>query len=486
MPGPSVLIIGAGFGGLAMALELRAAGLTEFTVLERAAGLGGVWRDNTYPGAGCDVPSPLYSFSTVPNPDWPMRFSLREDIHAYMHRVVRDHDLGPHLRFGVAVESAEYDEAAAQWLVTTDSGEVLRADVLVPAVGQLSRPAVPDLPGMAGFRGTAFHSARWNHDCDLTGKRVAVVGTGASAIQFVPEIAPRAGRVTVFQRSAPWVLPKPDVRYRPWHKRLFRRVPAVRLVERFAIWLLCEILALCLVDLPVLRKGIARLALWHLHHQVSDPRLRAELTPDYAPACKRALFSNDFYPALTRPDVDLVTEKITGITPAGVRTADGVEHPADVIVYGTGFAASEFLAPMTIRGLGDRTLAGTWADGARAYLGVAVPGFPNLFLMYGPNTNLGVGSIIYMLESQACYIVGLVRSLRPGRALDVRAEVADRFDRRIQARLRRSVWTLCSSWYRDASGRVTNNWPGTVTSYRLQTRRAGRSDYRELASAARG
>ncbi|TDQ01390.1 flavin-containing monooxygenase [Labedaea rhizosphaerae] len=479
MPGPSVLIVGAGFGGLAMALELRKAGLTEFTVLERADDLGGVWRDNTYPGAGCDIPSPLYSFSTVPNPDWPMRFSLREDIHDYMRRVVDEHGLRPHLRFGVAVEAAAYDEAEAEWVVTTGTGEVLRADVLVPAVGQLSRPALPDIPGMAGFRGPAFHSARWDHGVPLDGKRVAVVGTGASAIQFVPHVAREASRLTVFQRSAPWVLPKPDVRYRPWHKRLFRRLPLTRLVERFAIWLLCEVLALGLVDLPVLRKAVAWLAGWHLRHQVADPGLRAKLTPDYAPGCKRALFSNDFYPAMTRPNVELVTEKITEITTGGVRTADGIEHPADVIIYGTGFAASEFLAPIAIRGRGGRALAEAWSNGARAYLGMTVPGFPNLFLMYGPNTNLGVGSIIYMLESQARYVVDLLRTVRPGRALEVRAEVADRFDREIQARLRRSVWTLCSSWYRDQAGRITNNWPGTVTAYRVKTRRAERSDYHE-------
>jgi cation diffusion facilitator CzcD-associated flavoprotein CzcO len=481
--GPRVVIIGAGFGGLAVATELVRAGFHDFTILERAGEIGGVWRENTYPGAGCDIPSPLYSFSHRPNPDWPMRFSLQADIKAYLEEVAREYGLTGRIRFGTGVASADFDESASRWRVRTEAGEVIEADVLVPAVGQLSRPAMPDIPGRESFRGPAFHSATWDHDVDLAGKRVAVIGTGASAIQFVPELQRVAGHVTVFQRSAPWIVRKNDVAYRPWHRRLFRRLPVTQKFERFRIWLICEFLSLGLVDVPPVRAYLGRLGRKHLERQVPDGELRAKLTPDYAPGCKRALFSNEFYPALTKPNVALETEKIVGILPEGVRTADGVVHEADVLVYGTGFRASDFLVPMAVRGRDGAELAETWRDGAWAYLGITVPRFPNLFLVYGPNTNLGGNSIVYMLESQARYIVQAVRTLagRPGVALEVKPEVAARFDTVLQRRLGRSVWTRCSSWYRNEAGRIVNNWPGTVTQYRLRTRALKLGDYRAIA-----
>ncbi|MEU0512849.1 NAD(P)/FAD-dependent oxidoreductase [Amycolatopsis sp. NPDC006125] len=485
---PSVVIIGAGFGGLAVATELVRAGFRDFTILERADEIGGVWRENTYPGAGCDIPSPLYSFSHRPNPDWPMRFSLQADIKAYLEDVAREYGVTGRIRFGTGVAAAEFDEATGRWRVRTEAGEIIEADVLVPAVGQLSRPAVPDLPGRESFRGRAFHSAAWDHDADLTGKRVAVIGTGASAIQFVPKLQQIAGHVTVFQRSAPWIVPKNDIAYRPWHRALFRRLPVTQKIERFRIWLICEFLSLGLVDLPLVRRYLERLASRHLTSQVPDPELRAKLTPDYEPGCKRALFSNDYYPALTRPNVTVETEKIVEIVPEGVRTADGVVHEADVLVYGTGFRATDFLVPMTVRGRGGAELADTWRDGAWAYLGITVPQFPNLFLVYGPNTNLGGNSIVYMLESQARYIVQAVRALasRPGVALDVKPEVAARFDTVLQRKLGRSVWTRCSSWYRNEAGRIVNNWPGTVTQYRLKTRALDLNDYRAIVAGGDG
>ncbi|GAB3572515.1 NAD(P)/FAD-dependent oxidoreductase [Amycolatopsis endophytica] len=480
---PAVVIIGAGFGGLAVATELVRAGFHDFTILERAGEIGGVWRENTYPGAGCDIPSPLYSFSHRPNPDWPMRFSLQADIKTYLEEVAREYGLTGRIRFGTGVASADFDESSCRWRVRTEAGEVIEADVLVPAVGQLSRPALPDIPGRESFRGPAFHSASWDHDVELAGKRVAVIGTGASAIQFVPELQRVAKHVTVFQRSAPWIVPKNDVAYRPWHRRLFRWLPVTQKIERFRIWLVCEFLSLGLVDLPIVRAYLGRLGRRHLERQVPDRELRAKLTPGYAPGCKRALFSNEYYPALTRPNVTLETEKIVEILPEGVRTADGVVHEADVLVYGTGFQASDFLVPMTVRGRDGTGLAETWRDGAWAYLGITVPRFPNLFLVYGPNTNLGGNSIVHMLESQARYIVGAVRTLagRPGVALDVKPEVAARFDTVLQRRLGRSVWTRCSSWYRNEAGRIVNNWPGTVTQYRLRTRALELGDYRAIA-----
>lgn len=474
---PSVIIIGAGFGGLAVALQLQRAGYDRFTILEKSDTVGGVWRENTYPGAGCDIPSPLYSFSFEPNPTWPKRFSMQADILQYLKDVADKRGITPRIRFGSEVSSAEFD--AGRWRVYTADGVEHHADVLVNAVGQLSRPALPSIPGIDTFTGASFHSAEWDHSVDLRGKRVAVIGTGASAIQLVPAIQPEVETLTLFQRSPAWVVPKPDVEYKKWHHRMFTMVPPTRLAERFAIWGFCEVMALGLVDVPAMRPMIASAGKRHLRKQVDDPSLRKVLTPDYVVGCKRALFSNEYFPALTQPNTSVVTDPIAAITPAGVRTADGVEHEVDVIVYSTGFKTSEFLAPMSIVGLDGARLADEWRDGAHAYLGLAVPSFPNMFVMYGPNTNLGVGSIVYMLESQARYITELVGELdrRPGTYFDVKADVAQRFDEELHARLGKSVWTLCSSWYRNAAGRIPNNWPGTMTAYRRRTRKPDLADY---------
>ncbi|PRX46000.1 cation diffusion facilitator CzcD-associated flavoprotein CzcO [Prauserella shujinwangii] len=474
------LIIGAGFGGVAMAIELRRSGFHDFVILEKADDLGGVWRENTYPGAGCDVPSPLYSFSFERNHLWPRRYSAQPDIHAYLDGTARKYGVTSHIRFGTEVTSAEFDEASARWRVRTADGGEYSARVLIPATGQLSRPAFPAIPGIETFRGRSFHSAEWDHGCDLTGKRVAVIGTGASAIQFVPEIQPKAARLTVFQRSAQYIMPKRDHAYRRWHHRLFRALPFVQTLDRLSFWLYAEFAQQCLsrwqVMIPVFKKQTEK----HLRAQVADPRLRRKLTPDYEIGCKRVLFSNDYFPALTKSNVELVTERIAEITPDGVRTADGTEHPADVIVYGTGFAALDLLAPIKIHGLDHRPLSEAWSEGARAHLGITVPGFPNMFLMYGPNTNLGGGSIIYMLESQARYVRDAVRRLtaRPGAYLDVRPEAEQRWDTEVQRRLARSVWTRCSSWYRNEHGRVVSNWPGRTAEYRRRTRGLDPADFR--------
>ncbi|MCP2295708.1 Predicted flavoprotein CzcO associated with the cation diffusion facilitator CzcD [Nocardia amikacinitolerans] len=482
MSTPSIIIIGAGFAGLGMALELRRAGLENFTILERAADLGGVWRENTYPGAACDVPSPLYSWSAEPKSDWPRRFSEQRDIHDYMRGVARKHDLARYIRFGTEVTDAEFDEGTGRWRVSTADGAQLDADILIPAVGQLSRPALPNLPGIDTFTGVAFHSAEWNHDVDLTGKRVACIGTGASAIQYIPRIQPKVEHLTLFQRSAAWVLPKPDVEYSALHHAMFKYFPPSRWAERFAIWSFFEVLALALTDIPAIKSPVIALADRHREKQVPDPELRAKLTPDYAAGCKRGLFSNEYFPALAQPNVTVETTAIEAVTPTGIRTVDGVEHPVDVIVYGTGFKGTEFLAPMNIYGLGGRKLADVWGDaGARAYLGLSVPNFPNLFMMYGPNTNVGSGSIIYMLESQARYIRQVVEYLaeHPGRFLAARANVEQQWDDWLQRRLKDTPWNFCSSWYRNAAGRITNNWPGATVLYRWKTRTFDPSDYDE-------
>ncbi|SNY87816.1 Predicted flavoprotein CzcO associated with the cation diffusion facilitator CzcD [Nocardia amikacinitolerans] len=476
---PSVLIIGAGFGGIGMAIELRRNGIRDITILERAADLGGVWRENTYPGAACDVPSPLYSFSFEPKPDWPQRYSGRDAIHDYLRGVARRHELLDDIVFGAEVTGAEFDEQAGRWTVRTADGAARTADVLISAVGQLSRPALPDIPGIDTFAGASFHSAEWDHDVRLEGKRVLCVGTGASAIQYIPEIQPKVEHLTLFQRTAAWVIPKFDTDYSPLQHKLFAKLPGALLVERFGWWSTGEFVSLGLVEFPAIARGVARIAERHLRKQVPDPELRAKLTPDYPIGCKRGLFSNDYYPALTQPNVAVETTAITEVVPEGVRTADGRLHEADVIIYGTGFKGTEFLWPMQIYGRGGHKLADTWADGAHAYLGIAVPDFPNLFLVYGPNTNLAAGSIIYMIESQARYIRQAVRLLaeNPGHCLEVRGEQEREFNDALQRRLARTPWNFCTSWYRTASGRITNNWPGTVSSYRRRTRRLNRDDY---------
>ncbi|OBK92824.1 4-hydroxyacetophenone monooxygenase [Mycobacterium asiaticum] len=480
---PRVLVIGAGFGGLAAAYELSRDGLAEVTVLEKAHDIGGVWRENTYPGAACDVPSNLYSYSFARKTDWGRRYAEQPDILGYIHDTADRFGLRKLVRTGVEVTSAEFDESTATWRVTTSSGDVFEAEVLVPAVGQLSRPALPNIPGLETFTGPSFHSAQWRHDVDLAGKRVAVLGTGASAIQFVPRIRQTAGHVTVFQRSAPYVVPKVDRAYTEKHHAAFAKVPGFSAAMRGAIWETTELLGLALTRVAPLARVLQALASANLKRHIKDPVLRAKLTPDYPIGCKRVLFSSDWYPALACDNVSVETDAITEVTPTGVRTADGQLHEVDVIIYGTGFKATEFLAPMTITGRGGRDLHAEWAEGARAHLGMAVPGFPNMFLIYGPNTNLGSSSIILMMEQQAGYIRQLTEELARrgmGRAFEVRRDVEEAYDAAVQSRLENGVWTTCDSWYRTESGRVTTNWPGLVHEYQHRTRVAAIEDYHEV------
>ncbi|HEY0905280.1 MAG TPA: NAD(P)/FAD-dependent oxidoreductase [Marmoricola sp.] len=481
MNSPRIVIIGAGFGGLGTAIELKRHGFTDITILEKAGDIGGVWRDNTYPGAACDVPSNLYSWSFAANPGWQRRYSGQADILRYMHRVATDLGVRDLVRTGVEVTGAAYDEETGTWRVETADGETLTADFLVAAVGQLSRPSIPDLSGRDRFRGPAFHSAQWDHSVDLRGKRVAVLGTGASAIQFVPGIQPAAGHVTVFQRSAPYVVPKPDIAYSRGRRQLYARVPAAQGFGRSLTWVLSEQLNKSLTGTAPMKKVME--AAWHvlLRAQVRDPELRAKLRPDYPLGCKRLLFSNDWYPTLVQPNVDVVTHGVVEVLPDGVRSADNVVHPADVIIYGTGFTATEFLAPIKVQGVGGTALDDVWSDGARAYLGICVPGFPNLGLVYGPNTNLGGSSIINMMESQSAFIRQLVERVRDGGSIAVSAQAEQRFDDEVQRRLRDSVWGGCASWYRDEGGRVTTNWPGTVTEYKERTARLDPADFEEAS-----
>ncbi len=488
--GPRVVIVGAGFGGLGAARELLRQGISDVTILERADDVGGVWRDNTYPGAACDVPSPLYSWSWAINPAWGRRYSPQQEILDYLRDAADREGLLALVRTGQEVTACELDEGAGTWRVTTSDGTTYDADIVVSAVGQLSNPVVPDLPGAESFAGPAFHSAAWRHDVRLAGKRVAVIGTGASAIQFVPGIVEEVGAVTVFQRSAPYVVAKPDQEYRPRHHRAFARVPSLLSAERrFVFWLTERMNGAITGEMTGSRAFMATVrASWRLQlrRQVKDAALRRKLVPDYPIGCKRVLFSNDWYPALDRDHVDVVTSPITGIEPTGVRTADGVLHEADVLIWGTGFAATSFLAPMRVTGIDGADLHEQWADGARAHLGVAAPGFPNLFLVYGPNTNLGGSSIIGMMEAQAGYIAQVARRIADGgaRLVGVRADVADTYDREMQQRLADSAWSGCSSWYVDGP-RITTNWPGLVAEYQQRLATVDWSELEDYAERVR-
>jgi cation diffusion facilitator CzcD-associated flavoprotein CzcO/acetyl esterase/lipase len=476
---PTVAIIGAGFGGIGLGISLRRAGIDSFTIFEKADGVGGVWRDNTYPGLTCDIPSHLYSFSFEPNPDWSRTYSPQPEILAYLERCVEKYGLERNLRLGTEVARADFNAESGRWLVSTAAGEEREFDVVVSSCGQLSRPALTRIPGADRFKGPIFHTARWDHDVELDGKRVAVIGTGASTIQVVPAIAPRVGQLDVYQRSAPFVVPKKDRPYRDWERRLFRWFPPVRIAVRFGQWLQFELFSSAYTRFKPLGRVAASVAEKNLEEQLSDPPLRRAFTPRDVIGCKRVLVSSDYYATFERPNVKLIPQGVRELTPTGIIAEDGTERIADVVVLSTGFESHSFLAPMEVRGFECRELSEVWRGGANAYLGMTVAGFPNLFVMYGPNTNLGAGSIITQLESQMSYIVdGVQRLQRRGGWLSVRPEVQESFDRAIQERLSDSVWvTGCSNWYVDESGRDTNNWPGFTLEYRWRTRRLDPSDY---------
>jgi len=484
-----VLIIGTGFAGLGMAVRLRQAGIDDIVVLERAGEVGGTWRDNTYPGAACDVPSHLYSFSFAPNPDWSRSFSPQAEIQEYLRRVATDFGVRPHIRFGHEVLEAGWDETERRWRVRTDAGD-FEADILISATGALSDPAVPALPGLDRFAGTVFHSARWRHDHDLTGRKVAVVGTGASAIQFVPRIQPAAGQLTVFQRTPPWILPRWDRPFRPAERWAFRHLPLTQRLARAGIYWGREQMVAGFVVAPNLMRAAERLARRHLERSVPDPALRARLTPDYRMGCKRILISNDYLPALGRPNVALVPAGLAEVRERSVVAADGSEHEADTIIFGTGFHVTDIPVADRITGRGGVTLKERWRDGMRAYKGTAVPGFPNLFLLVGPNTGLGHSSQVFMIESQIAYVADAVRRLdRTGGVVEVAEEAETAWDRDVQRAMGRTVWTTggCASWYLDERGRNTTLWPGSTWRFRRLTARFDAAAYRavEAGSTAR-
>ena len=476
-----IAIVGSGFAGLGAAIRLKQQGI-DFAILERAHDVGGTWRDNSYPGSQCDVPSHLYSFSFAPNPAWSRTYSLQPEIFAYLRATAETTGVLPHIRFGHEVRDACWDEAAQVWLIDTGAGP-LTSDIVIFGGGALSEPFIPDLPGLDRFEGRVFHSARWDHDHDLTGRKVAVVGTGASAIQFVPEIQPEVEHLSVFQRTAPWVLPHPDRKVTGFEKALYARVPLAQRLVRAAIYWSRELLVIGLARRPKWLKLGEWLGRALLAKQVHDPDLRASLTPHFSPGCKRLLLSNDWFPALQQPNVDYVTGAIREVRAGSIVTADGFEHECDTIIFGTGFKVTNNPMADLVRGTDGRTLHDTWEDtGIQAYVGTTVPGFPNLFLMTGANTWIGHTSLVVMIEAQLSYILDCLRTMERRGIASVEVQQAPfrAWNDEVQTKMKRTVWSTggCASWYIDAEGRNTTLWPDFTFNFTKRTKRFDGESYR--------
>ena len=469
-----MVIVGAGFGGIAAAIELRNHGFNDITILERAPGLGGTWFYNSYPGCVCDVPSHLYSFSFAQRRDWSRLCSPQQEILEYLQGVARDHDVDRLVVPNTDVSSCTWDEGARRWTVESADRRSWEADAVIVATGQLHQPAIPRFDGGDEFAGHSFHSSRWDHNYDFLGKRVAVIGTGASAIQLIPRVAERAARLHVFQRSGNWFLPRDNTPYPGWIKAIIKYVPGLQAFRRTFIYYYGESLTMMIRHPRTLgRIGHLQSSLFMRKQLRGDPELRRRAWPDYTFGCKRILFSSEYLPALRRPNVELVTDPIAQVTPRGLVTADGIERQLDCIIYGTGFRTTEFMFPMEITGRDGQTLSEAWAEGPHAHLGISVPGFPSLFLMYGPNTNTSGGSIIFYEETQAAYIRQALTHVRDyyAAAIEVREEIEAASDRETQARFEGTAWTQCNSWYRSRDGRIVANWPGYMREYeqRLKT-----------------
>jgi cation diffusion facilitator CzcD-associated flavoprotein CzcO len=473
------VIVGTGFSGIGMAIKLLREGERDFVLLERAGEIGGTWRDNTYPGCRCDVPSHLYSYSFAPNPNWSSTFSPQPEILDYLRGVAARFGVLPHVRFETELESAEWDEGEARWSIQTSRGP-LSADVLITAQGPLSDPLVPDLPGLDSFEGTTFHSARWDHDHRLEGERVAVIGTGASAIQFVPKIQPDVAQLHVFQRTPPWIMPHPNRRMNDWEHKLYGRLPAAQLAMRAAIYWARETFVLQFRN-ERMRKLATRMALRQLEEQVPDPELRAKLTPRYELGCKRILPTDEWYPTLMQPNVELVAEAVREVKPNSIVAADGSEREVDTIIFGTGFHVTDIPIAARVRGRDGRTLEETWDGSPSAYKGAAVAGFPNLFFLVGPNTGLGHNSIVFMIESQINYVAGALAAMRRRRAkvVDVRPEAQVAYNAELDRMTEGTVWVSggCSSYYIDRNGHNSTIWPTFTWPFRQRTRQFDEGAY---------
>lgn len=473
---PRVGIIGAGAGGIAMGIQLAEGGY-DFTIFDRADGFGGTWRHNTFPGAACDVPSHLYSYSFAPNPRWSKTYANQPEILAYLEKVAADHRLGPHLRANTAVTTVRWSDTRRRWTLTDADGREHRFDVVVSAVGMLDVPYVPDIRGAHRFRGRRFHSARWDHSKSTAGERVASIGTGASAIQYVPAIAQETAHLTVFQRTPIWIAPRFDFPFTPEQQELFERDPALARKLRDEAFDAYESASFD-ADAAQTREA-TELARSYLMRKVADPALRAKLTPDYPAGCKRPLMSRDWYPTFALPNVSLETAAIAELTERGVRTVDGVEHRVDTIIYGTGFTAADYLASIDAYGTGGRRLADDWNDGAEAYLGTLVAGYPNFFTLYGPNTN-GVNSIIYIHEAQTTFVRHILDAMtgRGARTVEVTPGAQRRYNDEIQAAMAGKVWLACRNYFRHPSGKVVTQLPYSGRTFFERTRELADADYR--------
>jgi cation diffusion facilitator CzcD-associated flavoprotein CzcO len=476
-----VAIVGSGFSGLCMGIKLKEAGIDSFVILEKASEVGGTWRENTYPGCACDVQSHLYSYSFEGNPNWSHKFAPWNEIQDYILDLTDKYELRPHIRFNHKVREAVFDEEDGLWRIRTDNGDMVTANAFVLGTGPLHVPLIPDIRGLDSFKGKVFHSSQWAHDYDFKGKTVVSIGTGGSAIQYVPEVAPQAKRLHVFQRTAPWILPKPDRPYRELERTLFRHSSLLRKLHRGWLYVRNEARVLPIMN-PPLAKLLEKAAMLYVRHCVDDPALVEKLTPDYTIGCKRVLLSNNYYQVFNRPNVELVTEALTEVREHSVVTKDGLERPVDAIILGTGFHADprNYLNELTIKGLGGRDLLEHWAPGPEAYLGISVPGFPNLFELVGPNTGLGHNSLIFMIESQVRYIVQCLKLLekRDAKYMDVRHDRLRRYNEELEHRLEDTVWTSgCKSWYTQEDGKNIAIWPGFSFRYRARTRTVNPDHY---------
>jgi cation diffusion facilitator CzcD-associated flavoprotein CzcO len=481
-----IVIIGSGFSGIGMGIALKKAGFSDFVILEKGAGLGGTWRDNQYPGCACDVPSPLYSFSFELNPSWTRLFAPQPEIWEYLRKCCAKYGIDGHVRYSRKVESVEWDDAARMWTVRTADGSRYVAHAVVSGAGALHIPSYPKIPGIGSFDDYAFHSSSWDKSCDLTGKRIAIIGTGASAIQIVPEVARQARQLTVFQRTPPWIHPRPDFRIPSQVRSVLGTVPGAARGLRDAVYWSLEARALGFAVSPRLMKPLEAMARKHLSQQVADPVLRGKLTPDYTIGCKRILLSSDYYPALQRPNVELVTAGIREIVPSGVVTDDGTARDFDVLIYATGFRVTDAAAELNVTGRGGLKLVDAWSSGVEAHRGITIPGFPNLFLLLGPNTGLGHTSVVFMIETQVKHVLSCLRLLSSaggkggGSTIEARPDAFRRYNDALQRRLRSAVWNEggCQSWYLDDAGVNRTIWPGFTFEYWARTRHARRSEYR--------
>ncbi|MEM9122766.1 MAG: NAD(P)/FAD-dependent oxidoreductase [Pseudomonadota bacterium] len=475
---PRIAVIGAGLSGLCMGIFLKQAGFEDVTLYEKASEVGGTWRENTYPGVACDVPSQVYSFSFALNPNWSKTFADGDEIWAYTKRVVEEFDLARHIRFNTEIETLAYDDTG--WTLRTTTGERIHADFVIAGMGGLHTPNIPDIPGLEDFAGTTFHSAEWNHAHDLTGRRIGLIGSAASAVQILPRIQPQAGHVTLFQRTANWILPRGDTPNAAWVKSAFKTVPGLQRLVRGGLYLNLESRFPAFKKGHPMRKMARRWLDTHLEKSVKDPALRAALTPDYPPGCKRILLSDDFYPALQQPNVTLETTPIAAIEPEGIRMANGTRHAVDTLILATGFHPFGLEPPFAIHGRDGQSIFEMWADGVSAHRSVAVAGFPNLFFLMGPNSGLGHNSVIVMIEAQARYILQCIQAVKAqgAQSIEVRSEASDRFNEDVQASLSDTIWDSgCKSWYKDEKGRNYTLWPHSTLRFRREMRSPDLAEY---------